>query len=157
MNVVEEYRVIEPYIIRSCQAIATFFMWLKLLYFLRIFRSTSYLIRMVIIVISEMRIFLLILFITVIAFGDSLLKIAYGNEPGDDQFIKSFPGAIFFTYNLILGDWDTDKFGSVALPLVNALFVLCTLLNMVVMLNLLISIIGESFSRITENSENASY
>ena len=112
---------------------------------------------MVIIVVSEMRIFLLILFITIVAFGDSLLKLASANDPGEDRFVDSFPGAIFFTYNLILGDWDTDKMGKVAMPLVYALHVLCTLLNMVVMLNLLISIIGESFSRITENSENASY
>lgn len=65
---------------RCILAISTFFMWVKVLYVLRIFRRTGYLIRAIIEVISDMGIFLLILFITVITFGDSFLRLSNGND-----------------------------------------------------------------------------
>jgi hypothetical protein len=47
-----------------------------MLYFLRIFKHTGYLIRMLVEVISDMSTFLLVLLITLMAFGDSFLKIS---------------------------------------------------------------------------------
>jgi len=64
---------------RTVLAIVTFFMWMKFLYFLRIFKETGYLIRMIIEVIKDMRNFFLVLLITVAAFGDSFSTIALGN------------------------------------------------------------------------------
>lgn len=58
---------------------------------------------------------------------------------------------------MILGDFDTSKFGEVAQPLVMILFILCTIFNMIVMLNLLIAIISDSYARVTANSELATY
>lgn len=65
---------------RCIMALATFFMWLKILYVLRIFKKTGYLIRAIVEVIYDMGIFLFILFLTVITFGDSFLRLSYGNE-----------------------------------------------------------------------------
>ena len=77
---------------------------------------------MIIVVIYDMRSFLLLLFITIIAFGDSFLCIAYGNDFNEDpdlnkRFVTSFPGAIFYTYRMILGDFNVDAFGDVAVLL----------------------------------------
>ena len=58
---------------------------------------------------------------------------------------------------MVLGDFDTTQFGSVSVGYVWILFVLCTLFNMVIMLNLLIAIISDSFSRITSVSTEAGY
>ncbi len=55
-------------------------MWFKVLYFLRIYKSTGYLISMIFEVIKDMRFFFLVLLITIIAFADSLLSIANANE-----------------------------------------------------------------------------
>ena len=131
-------------------------MWLKLLYFLRIFKNTGYLIRMIIEVIYDMRSFLLVLLITIAAFGDSMLTISQGNDE-KNHFIFGFIDALTYTYRLILGDWDTEHFGDVAVPLVWILFLLCTVFNLIVMLNLLIAIISESFARVNENAEAAAY
>lgn len=46
-------------------------MWLKLLYFLRIYRTTGYLVRMIVQVIQEMKVFLLVLLITILAVADA--------------------------------------------------------------------------------------
>jgi hypothetical protein len=58
------------------QVISTFFMWTKFLYFLRIYESTGYLVRMIMQVIYDMKVFLFLLLLTVVAFGDSLSVIA---------------------------------------------------------------------------------
>lgn len=50
-------------------------MWLKLLYFFRINRNTSYLIRMIVKVTVGMRTFLLVLLITVVGFGDAFTSL----------------------------------------------------------------------------------
>ena len=132
-------------------------MWLKILYILRIFKETGYLIRAIVEVIFDMRIFLLILFLTAITFGDSFLKLSMGNEPGDSQFISNFPLAIMYGYRMILGDFDTSAFGDVAVPLAWTFFILCTILDMIVMLNLLIAIISDTYARVASNAEQASY
>lgn len=58
-------------------------MWFKLLYFLRIFKNTGYLIRMIVEVIYDMRHFFLVLLITIAAFGDSFLSISLANKLGE--------------------------------------------------------------------------
>ena len=65
---------------RIVLSIVTFFMWFKFLYFLRIFKSTGYLIRMIVEVVKDMRYFFLVLLITVAAFGDSFSNIAVANR-----------------------------------------------------------------------------
>jgi len=142
---------------RTVQAITTFFMWIKLLYFMRIFRNTGYLIRMIIVVISDMRSFLLVLLIGLIAFGSSFLCIARGNEDvGANVFTSGFVDSIIYVYNIILGGFDTGDYeGSIAFALVITLFLLCTVFNMIVMLNLLIAIISESFANVNSNAKQA--
>lgn len=58
-------------------------------------------------------------------------------------------GSILYIYRMVLGDFSVDEFGTVATPLVYILFLLCTIFNMIVMLNLLIAIISDSYARVT--------
>ena len=128
-------------------------MWLKLLYIMRLFKQTGYLIRMIVEVIADMGIFLFLLFITVLAFGDSFLRLAKGNEEEEAQFSgDNFVMSVLYAYRLILGDFATDNFGTSAVPVVWILFLCATIFDMIVMLNLLIAIISDSYARIAANS-----
>jgi len=98
--------------------------------------------------------FLTVLLITILAFSDALLQISRGNE-GKDQFVVSYVDSVLFTYRMILGDWDVANFGSVSVAFVWSLFLLCTLFNMIVMLNLLIAIISETFAQVNSNAPQA--
>jgi hypothetical protein len=71
--------------------------------------------------------------------------------------VSGFGDSIIYTYRIILGDFDVSNFGHVGTPLVMALFIMCTVFNTIVMLNLLIAIISESFTIVKDNAENASY
>jgi hypothetical protein len=157
-NMTDDKGVVLPYVITtkvSMQATMSLFIWLKFLYFLRIFDSTGYLIRIIIEVIIDMRHFLALLLLTFIAFGHAMYMISLGNE---EPFIEGdFFYSIFYTYRMTLGDFDTTAFGNVATGYMTALFILCTVLNMIIMLNLLIAIISESFAKINEVSKQAGY
>lgn len=76
--------------LRCVYSVTTLFMWLKLLYFLRIFKQTGYLIRLIVEVVSDMTTFLLVLLITLTAFGDAMLRLSLSNSP-DNQFIQHSP------------------------------------------------------------------
>jgi ribose/xylose/arabinose/galactoside ABC-type transport system permease subunit len=56
-----------------------------------------------------MRHFLLVLAITVIAFGDSLLRISLTNA---EPFAVNLIDAIGYTYVMVLGGFDTGTFGN---------------------------------------------
>jgi hypothetical protein len=58
---------------------------------------------------------------------------------------------------MVLGDFDTNAFGEVSVGYVWVLFILCTVFNMIIMMNLLIAIISESFAVVTASAEQASY
>ena len=55
-------------------------MWIKLLYFFRINKNTGYLIRMIVKVIFGMKTFLMVLLITIVAFGDAFVSLEANNE-----------------------------------------------------------------------------
>jgi len=149
---------------RIWQSIAAFFMWLKMLYFMRIFESTGYLIRMIIEVMFDMKEFLLVFIITTVAFGNSFYLIDLANleefdeDTGDSlmKFSNLFEG-IYYSYLLALGDWDFEDWGPVASELWLTVFTVCTVFQMIVMFNLLIAIISETFATVQGNAENASY
>jgi hypothetical protein len=58
---------------------------------------------------------------------------------------------------MVLGDFDTNAFGEISVGYVWVLFILCTVFNMIIMMNLLIAIISESFANVTAFAEQASY
>lgn len=64
---------------RTEMTIITLFMWFKVLYFFRIFEATSYLIRIIVEVVKDMRHFLVVLFTTIIGFGNAFLILSEGN------------------------------------------------------------------------------
>jgi hypothetical protein len=61
---------------KTAKSIGSLAMWLKLLYFFRVNKSTGYLIRMIAKVVYGMRTFLMVLAITILAVADSFISIA---------------------------------------------------------------------------------
>lgn len=62
-------------IIQTIQALSSMLLWIKLLYFFRINRSTGYLIRMVAKVFIGIKTFLGVLLITIVAFADGFTSL----------------------------------------------------------------------------------
>ena len=69
--------------------------------------------------------------------------------------MTSLLGSTIYTYLLILGDFNTDEFGAVSVYLVWILFLTLTVFGMIVMFNLLIAIISDTFGTVNSNAVNA--
>jgi hypothetical protein len=109
------------------------------------------------------------------AFGDSLRAMSTSNLP-QHMFIEFWWQSFAYVYRMILGDFSTEEtvlqggpiiqdsysnpnngLGKIAPYFTMGLFYLCTVLNMIIMLNLLIAIISESFAKINSQKEQANY
>jgi WD40 repeat protein len=123
--------------------------WLRFISYFRIFNKTRYLIRMIREVISDMVPFLLVLAVTTFALG-MLFVIANSNKS-----LESDAGDIFMDFlhawRIALGDFDTDKYNTYEW----VVFVLGSMLNTMVMLNLIIAIMGDTYDRVQAGMEVA--
>eukprot|EP00347_Sterkiella_histriomuscorum_P016371 403353446 len=150
----DDYEV--PGFITTIHSFASLLLWAKFLYFLRIFKQTGYLINALSVVVWDMKIFLFILAIVYLGFGEAFLRLSEARD--ESEFIQNYAYAIVYSFRLSIGDTDTDKFDDNLQPItVWIMFVLCAVYTNIVMLNLLIAIISESFEKINNNALQASY
>ena len=80
-------------------------MWFKFLYFLRIFKQTGYLIRMITEVIKDMKIFIFVLLIVIIGFADAFMSLSIPSDENAQFAGKTFFAAIVYSYRTALGDF----------------------------------------------------
>ena len=155
---------------RPLNAVACFFMWIKFLYFWRIFRQTSKFISMIIAIISDLKVFLMVFLVTLTAFGNAMYVMSNNNPecdaecealPEEDRpkgrFIGSLIDSVFFSYRMSLGDFDTEDLGSVQVLLAVLTFVVATLFLTIMMLNILIAVISDSYARVESTSIEEMY
>jgi transient receptor potential cation channel subfamily V protein 6 len=132
-------------------SIAILFIWLKFIYFGRIFR-TAWLVRMVSQVVIDIIPFMCIFILAVFSFGNSFFILA---RNGDERFTGDhFWDALIYSYKAGQGDFDTDNFDFRDEILAYIIWIFATLLVMLILLNLLIAIISDTFEKVMENIEN---
>lgn len=98
-----------------------------------------------------MKEFLVVLMLAIVAFSDTYRTISDANDV-DHKFVDGSFDSFLMAYKMALGDFNTDEFGEVAIPMCIFFFFLCTVFNMIVMFNLLIAIISETFTNVNENA-----
>lgn len=141
--------------IRPISAIAILFMYAKMFYFLRIFGTTAAIVRMIIEISADMKIFLLTVLIAIIGFANAFYILAL-NSDGDPFTGSNFLYAIIYSYRTGLGDFLTDDFGSTRdEALIWVVFLINTLIIFVLLLNMLLAIMGDTFDRVQETAENS--
>lgn len=145
-----------PNFIYTIHSVASLLLWVKFLYFLRIFKHTGYFIRMLSTVIWDIRVFIFILLIVYIGFGEAFLRLSEVSE--DAAFLYNYAYSIIYSFRLSIGDNDTDSYNEAMQPVTLwFMFVASILFTNIIMLNLLISIISDSFGKVNSNAENANY
>jgi hypothetical protein len=147
----------KPRFLITVHSLSSFTMWIKFLYFLRIYQLTSYFIRMLSTVIWQIRTFLLVLMIVYMGFGEAFLRLSQ-NSDATSSFVSDYADSFVYAFRLSIGDTQTDNFNT-STQNVTAwlLFVACALATNIIMLNLLIALISESFQKINSNSMSANY
>ena len=111
---------------KAIGAAAVFVLWLKLFYFLRLFKPTSAFISMIIEMFIDIKIFFLIFFIGVLAFANTYYVLDMGNteQISGDNYVKS----VIYAYMQGLGEFGVDDFDKVHLsPFYWTLFLISTM------------------------------
>ena len=73
------------------------------------------------------------------------------------MIVQGYFNALLYSYYIPLGQFDTSKYKGKAAALCWFYFLLATFFNLIVMLNLLIAIISDTFTRIMEVKEQLSF
>ena len=85
------------------------------------------------------------------------MYIISNNNAGDDKFINSIWDSLLFTYNIALGSWDVSGLGKSDTLIIMTLFILSTLFLCIIMLNLIIAVISDTYARVEGTSQNELY
>ncbi|CAM9113723.1 unnamed protein product [Chrysoparadoxa australica] len=140
-------------------SMAAVLLWASLLHFLRPHRSTGPLVAMLFQIVKDMRTFLLLLLIVLAGFANAFfLILATGNHQGAEEDPEG--GGSFSTgvrslrdaYAQMLGDFDLEEMDSGPTPVyLSLLWVTFMMVVAVILLNVLIAIISDSFDRVVED------
>lgn len=120
---------------------------MKLLYYLRTQQEFGYLIRMIIEVIKDMDAFLVMIVVAILAFSEASYSLS-NNRLEENRAFYDYFEAVWFTFFNAMGNFTMASFEEDSIAW--TLFFLCTLFNMIVMLNLLIAIISETYNRVNQ-------
>jgi len=152
LDQVEDYY--EPCLItiKSGYAIIYWFTGIKIFYYMRGFVSTSSSINMIISIVGDMKNFSLVMVVSLLMCGFSFFLLTDVDVSSDDGSIKDIYWYSFFTslgkiYITLLGDTELAEYDSVVQTAIWIPFIILTLFMVIIMLNLLIAIMGDTFDR----------
>lgn len=105
---------------------------------------------------------MIVFLVTLTAFGNSMYIMSNNNpevpKEGDKgRFIHSLGDSVFFAYRMSLGDFDTEDLGTAYKILAVLTFVVATLFLTIMMLNILIAVISDSYARVESTSIEEMY
>jgi len=101
-----------------------------------------------------MKFFVGVLMIATIAFANAFYILGRKSE-GDNLAGENVIDAFIFSYKMGLGDFLTDDFGTRDEEYLWIFFLIDSLIILIVLLNLVIAIMGDTFDRVQETQENS--
>lgn len=155
----EEYFNIN--LMHTIGSFSCFFMWIKIFYWMRLFQSLAYYVKLIQQTITDIAGFMLMVVIILTSFGSYLyvsnLNLAgTAHGPYYQQFFDDAPiDAIVSVYMLgALGSFQTSTYkAGYDSSFVLAMFLMATFLISVIFMNMLISIMGHTFEHVLEGAE----
>lgn len=110
---------------------------------------------MIIEIISDMRYFVLVLMLAVLAFGNSFYILGR-NDTSETPFSGStYPLAFIMSWRMGTGDFDSTTFATRDEVLIWILWFLNTLIINIIFFNLVIALMGDTFERVQSTAEAA--
>lgn len=161
-----ESEFFEVELIRSIAAFACFFMWVKVFYWMRLFSSLAYYVKLILQTITDSMPFMLMVGIIILSFSNYFYVIdrnltSYWDEERDGMsYYKPYTNhkiidVITSVYMLgALGDFESDVYRlGYDRYAAMGMFIIATFVISVVFMNMLIAIMGETFGSVTEEAE----
>lgn len=138
-------------------SVTTAWLWSKGLYFLRGYKGTGPFVRIIIEIVLDMRNMTMILIMCGLGFGFALYQLfpdevedGHTGDPINDYFNISW--MLLSMFRMTLGDFDTGLFeDSNHFRIAISLFIAFAIFVLIVLLNLLIAIMGDTYGRVGED------
>lgn len=129
---------------------------------LRIFEVTATVINLIFYVFKESMVFCFLFSIVCLAFGNSFYILSILEHPDDSSEKLTGPNiftAFIYAYETSLGGFHTDQINEIKnyQIIFYIFFIVQTFISMIVILNLLISILGDIFGRVMETQKQERY
>lgn len=125
--------------------------WFRIISYLRIFKATRALIRLVVEVLKDIRAFALVLCLALMAFSVSFSILTFDNYNFEYQR-ETFLTKIKHMYLLMYGDFNVDEYDEASAGKKSAslwlLFVLSSIFMPLIMLNMLIAIMSDTYEKV---------
>ena len=151
--------LLEKESLRVVAAFASLCILLKTFDWLRLFEGTAFYIQLVQETLADIAAFMILLIFSLFIFGTpmgflTLNSIGAENEVVTSVFGGWLPDLIFNQYLLALGEFNMDGFDLSPQKIVCYLFFIgATFITQITMLNMLIALMGDTFSRMTDNKK----
>lgn len=141
--------------LRAYVGIAAFIMWIKVFYWMRLFSNTAYYVKLITQTLGDVKLFLLLCLFIVFAFANLFFMLNIGTNENNRALIPytgfKILDSIIAIYEFALGDFDYSGFINSDFDyLLWFSFILCTFLMIVVFMNMIIAIMGNTFSDVME-------
>jgi len=147
---------------------AVIFMWFQFIYWFRLFDRTTLYVRLIVQTIYDMKWFFFIFVLVTMCFANAIyilnanrMQDSFGIGLFDETFPSfAYVSAILNQYLVALGDWDTENYEisgnrSSNSYLVWILFIFTTFFSQIVIFNILIAIMGDTYDSVFANMEKA--
>ncbi|GAB5029895.1 wd40 repeat-containing protein [Nannochloropsis oceanica] len=143
-------------------AIASWLLWAKLLVYLRGFKETGPLIRMIWQIVKDTRFFLVVLAVSVMGFSNCLYLLFQEDIQREDAMgttspIRSSYGSLFHTVLVLFAALNSNldylPFNASHFKvLVSLIYLFYCVCSTIILLNLLIALMGDSYDKVQENA-----
>ena len=111
---------------------------------------------MLIEVLNDIQTFAIVTIFSLLMFSGTFYILDQNNAK-TDIYLPTYLNSVKHTYELMLGQFDTTNFGPVGNWVVYFVFIMASLLLIVVMLNLLIAIISDTYAGVDSQKERMMY
>lgn len=144
--------ILRDELVREISAVTSVLLLLNVLQYIRGFSNLGPLVRNVIKIVQDIGSFLILLTLIVLGFANAFNIMFSGSELKEyESFINTF----MTTFGMMMGDFDLDVFADSAdRHLMNVLFIGYVLLVNIVLLNMLIAIMGDTYARVSADAES---
>jgi len=152
--------------LRLIGAVAGLFLWFQIVFWLRLFDNTAQYVSLVLRTVGAIFSFMIVMIMMMFAFGTATyilqLNRIYGGS-GEDELLFRYQAGDYMYYSsiinqylIVLGDFEgmnLNNKNEVGEAMATIFFTLSTFLSQITILNMLIAIMGDTFSKHTEEQD----
>ena len=150
---------IDIHSLRVVESILCILQWFKFLYFMQLLDDIAPYVNIIFVIFNDIQYFMAVFVIALIAFTNAFYligrnQLSYTQEGEDAPSYSSLIGAAHHVYTSSLGEFDTQAyFDNDMSPILACLFICLSFFMCIHLLNMLIAIMGESFSKNSKVAE----